>query len=43
MKAEKAPKERQSPRVRGLAKLYANKMNTAELIRTSAQSPYAEP
>src|SRR3990172_189138 len=39
--AEKPPKARQSRRVRGWVKLSAKKMNTAELITTSDQRPYA--
>ncbi len=37
--AVKPPKERQSRRLRGRAKLKAKMMNTAELISTSGQSP----
>ena len=39
MKALKAPKERQSRFVRGLKKLKAKMMNTAELMMTSDQRP----
>lgn len=42
MKAEKAPKLRQSVFVCGLAKLKAKKINTAELSITSVHKPYAE-
>jgi hypothetical protein len=39
MKAEKAPNERQSRLLCGLAKLKAKMMNTTELMMTSDQSP----
>jgi hypothetical protein len=39
MKAENAPKERQSRLDYGRAKLKAKIMNTAELIMTSSQRP----
>src|SRR4051794_33313969 len=41
MKAEKLPNVLQSRFVRGLKKLNANRMKTAELIRTNVQRPYA--
>jgi len=42
MKAEKAPKDRQSRFVCGCVKLKAKMMNIAELIIARAQSPYAD-
>lgn len=39
MKAENAPNERQSRGLRGLAKLNANRMKTAELTRTRDYRP----
>src|SRR5919109_5140354 len=40
-KAAKAPNERQSRLVRGCVKLKAKMINTAALITTSSQRPYA--
>jgi hypothetical protein len=41
MKAEKAPKERQSRRVFGRVKLKAKMMKTAALMMTKPHRPYA--
>ena len=42
MNAENPPKLRHSPLVLSLKKLNANRMNTAEFMKTSDQRPYVE-